>query len=133
LHLLDDGVQLAEPGVPQPLVFLDPHRRVVETTRAQPAVPHAAHLLGRDEAGALEDAYVLTHARERHLEAGSEVGDGCIGVPELLYAASQIWSESFNVREMMNVLLVTYVLLVAILVFVMGRWERAMRIPGYST
>jgi len=56
-----------------------------------------------------------------------------IGVPELLYAASQIWSESFNVREMMNVLLVTYVLLVAILVFVMGRWERAMRIPGYTT
>ncbi len=56
-----------------------------------------------------------------------------IGVPELLYAASQIWSESFNVREMMNVLLVTYVLLVAILVFVMGRWEKAMRIPGYST
>lgn len=56
-----------------------------------------------------------------------------IGVPELLYAASQIWSEMFNVREMMNVLLVTYVLLVAVLVFVMGRWERAMRIPGYST
>ncbi|MCZ8042018.1 MAG: amino acid ABC transporter permease [Beijerinckiaceae bacterium] len=56
-----------------------------------------------------------------------------IGVPELLYAASQIWSESFNVREMMNVLLVTYVLLVAILVFVMGHWEKAMRIPGYST
>ncbi|KPF70844.1 polar amino acid ABC transporter permease [Bosea sp. AAP35] len=56
-----------------------------------------------------------------------------IGVPELLYAASQIWSESFNVREMMNVLLVTYVLLVAVLVFVMGRWEKTMRIPGYST
>jgi polar amino acid transport system permease protein len=56
-----------------------------------------------------------------------------IGVPELLYAASQIWSEVFNVREMMNVLLVTYVLLVAILVWVMGRWEKAMRIPGYST
>jgi polar amino acid transport system permease protein len=56
-----------------------------------------------------------------------------IGVPELLYAASQIWSEVFNVREMMNVLLVTYVLLVALLVWVMGRWEKAMRIPGYST
>ena len=56
-----------------------------------------------------------------------------IGVPELLYAASQIWSEVFNVREMMNVLLVTYVLLVGVLVWVMGRWERAMRIPGYST
>ncbi len=56
-----------------------------------------------------------------------------IAVPELLYAAAQIWSEVFNVREMMNVLLVTYVGLVAVLVWGMGRWERAMRIPGYST
>ncbi len=54
-----------------------------------------------------------------------------IGVPELLYAASQIWSEMFNVREMMNVLLVVYVLLVGVLVWVMHRWEKAMRIPGY--
>ncbi|MFC7397945.1 amino acid ABC transporter permease [Chelatococcus sp. GCM10030263] len=56
-----------------------------------------------------------------------------IGVPDLLYAASQIWSEVFNVREMMNVLLVTYVGLVAVLAWIMGRWERALRIPGYST
>lgn len=56
-----------------------------------------------------------------------------IGVPELLYAASQIWSENLNVREMMNVLLVTYVVLVGLLVWIMGRWERALRIPGYST
>ncbi len=55
-----------------------------------------------------------------------------IAVPELLYAAAQIWSEVLNVREMMNVLLVTYVALIAILVMVMGRWERALRIPGYS-
>jgi len=33
---------------------------------------------------------------------------------------------------MMNVLLVTYVSLVGALVFVMGRWERALRIPGYT-
>ena len=38
-----------------------------------------------------------------------------------------------NVREMMNVLLVTYVAIVALLVFGLSRWERAMRIPGYST
>ncbi len=50
----------------------------------------------------------------------------------LFHAASQIWSEMFNVREMMNVLLVTYVALVAILVWIMGRWERSLRIPGYS-
>lgn len=55
-----------------------------------------------------------------------------IGVPELLYAAAQIWSEVLNVREMMWVLLVTYIAIVAVLVFVMQRWERALRIPGYS-
>jgi polar amino acid transport system permease protein len=32
---------------------------------------------------------------------------------------------------MMNVLLIIYVSLVGALVFVMGRWERAMRVPGY--
>jgi polar amino acid transport system permease protein len=37
-----------------------------------------------------------------------------------------------NVTEMMNVLLVIYVALVGILVYVMSRWERAMRIPGYT-
>ncbi|WP_460451124.1 amino acid ABC transporter permease [Alsobacter sp. SYSU BS001988] len=55
-----------------------------------------------------------------------------IGTPELLYAASQIWSEVLNVREMMNVLLVTYVGLVALLVWIMSGWERILRIPGYS-
>jgi polar amino acid transport system permease protein len=52
-------------------------------------------------------------------------------VPEMLYVANQIWSDELNVPEMMNVLLVTYVLLVGIVVYVMGRWERAMHIPGY--
>jgi polar amino acid transport system permease protein len=55
-----------------------------------------------------------------------------IAVPELLYAAAQIWSEVLNVREMMNVLLVTYVALIGVLVLAMGRWERALRIPGYN-
>jgi polar amino acid transport system permease protein len=54
-----------------------------------------------------------------------------IAVPEMLYVANQIWSDELNVTEMMNVLLVVYVLLVGIVVTVMGRWERAMRIPGY--
>jgi polar amino acid transport system permease protein len=55
-----------------------------------------------------------------------------IAVPELLYAAAQVWSEVFNVREMMNVLLVCYVAIVGVLVFVMHRWEKALRIPGYT-
>jgi len=55
-----------------------------------------------------------------------------IAVPEMLYVANQIWSDELNVAEMMNVLLIIYVALVGVLVLVMGRWERAMRIPGYT-
>ena len=55
-----------------------------------------------------------------------------IAVPEMLYVANQIWSDESNVPEMMNVLLLTYVSLVGVLVFIMGRWERAMRVPGYT-
>lgn len=55
-----------------------------------------------------------------------------IAVPEMLYVANQIWSDEVNVPEMMNTLLIIYVALVGVLVYVMGRWERAMRIPGYS-
>jgi len=54
-----------------------------------------------------------------------------IAVPEMLYVANQIWSDESNVPEMMNVLLAIYVSLVGLLVFVMGRWERALRVPGY--
>jgi len=54
-----------------------------------------------------------------------------IAVPEMLYVANQIWSDESNVPEMMNVLLIVYVSLVAVVVFVMGRWERRMRVPGY--
>jgi polar amino acid transport system permease protein len=55
-----------------------------------------------------------------------------IAVPEMLYVANQIWSDESNVPEMMNVLLIVYVALVGILVWIMGRWERALRIPGYT-
>jgi polar amino acid transport system permease protein len=55
-----------------------------------------------------------------------------IAVPEMLYVANQIWSDELNVPEMMNTLLIIYVSLVGLLVYVMGRWERAMRIPGYA-
>jgi polar amino acid transport system permease protein len=55
-----------------------------------------------------------------------------IAVPEMLYVANQIWSDELNVAEMMNVLLVIYVALVGVVVYVMARWERAMRIPGYT-
>jgi polar amino acid transport system permease protein len=55
-----------------------------------------------------------------------------IAVPEMLYVANQIWSDELNVPEMMNVLLIAYVGLVGVLVWVMNRWERAMRVPGWG-
>ncbi|HEU0216837.1 MAG TPA: amino acid ABC transporter permease [Stellaceae bacterium] len=55
-----------------------------------------------------------------------------ISVPELLWVSNQIWSDELNVTAMMNVLLIVYVGLVGILVFVMHRWEYAMRVPGFG-
>ncbi len=45
----------------------------------------------------------------------------------MLYVANQIWSDTLNVVEMMNVLLILYIGLVSLLVFMMRRWEEAMR------
>ncbi len=55
-----------------------------------------------------------------------------IAVPELLYVSAQIWSDELNVREMMNVVLVTYVAIVAVLVWVLHRWERSLAVPGFG-
>jgi polar amino acid transport system permease protein len=53
-----------------------------------------------------------------------------IGVPELLYASAAIWSESLNVREMMLVMLATYLALIGGYIGVMARVERALHMPG---
>ncbi len=55
-----------------------------------------------------------------------------IAVPEMMYTANQIWSDNVNVTEMMLVLFVYYIVLVAVLVWLMHRWERRMKIPGYG-
>jgi polar amino acid transport system permease protein len=53
-----------------------------------------------------------------------------ISVPEMLFVSNQIWSDELNVPEMMNVLLICYVVLVGVLVYTMHRWEKSMRVPG---
>lgn len=55
-----------------------------------------------------------------------------IAVPETLYMANQIWSDEFNVPEMMNVVWLVYLALVGVLVWMMHRLEAAIRIPGYG-
>jgi polar amino acid transport system permease protein len=55
-----------------------------------------------------------------------------IAVPETLFVASQIWSDRINVFEMMVTLLTFYLLLVGAFVWLMGRLERALRVPGFG-
>ena len=55
-----------------------------------------------------------------------------IAVPEMLYMASQIWSDAVNVPEMMTFLLFAYVALVGILIWVMRTWERSLALPGFA-
>lgn len=55
-----------------------------------------------------------------------------IAVPEMLYVTSQIWSDELNVPELMNVLLVCYVILAGALAYLMRRWERALHLPGFG-
>jgi polar amino acid transport system permease protein len=55
-----------------------------------------------------------------------------IAVPELLYAAKQIWGDSTNVREMMLFVLVAYLFLVFVLVAILQFIERRLAIPGFG-
>jgi len=56
-----------------------------------------------------------------------------VAVPELLYVTNQIWPERGNIVTMMNVLLVSFFLLISILVWAMGRIEKRLRLPGRTS
>lgn len=55
-----------------------------------------------------------------------------IAVPEVLYASSQIWSESLNALEMMVVLLVFFMLVIGAFTWLMKVLERAIAVPGWG-
>lgn len=55
-----------------------------------------------------------------------------VGVAELLYVSNQIWSDSLNTIEMMNVMLLVYLVLTGAVVFIINRVEAAMRLPGFG-
>lgn len=55
-----------------------------------------------------------------------------IAVPELLYASSQIWSESLNALEMMVFLLVFYIAVIGVFTWLMHRIEHAVAVPGWG-
>src|SRR5262245_20828067 len=87
-QFLDNVFQLLEACVPEPAVPLEPCRLFLQSVRAELAGPHAPDLLRGDELGLLQDADVLHHAREGHLELLGEVRDRGVGTSELLQNAA---------------------------------------------
>src|SRR6185295_10561716 len=83
-QFLDNLVQLVEARVPELVVPLDPCRLFLQSARAELAGPHAPDLLRGDEPGLLQDADVLLHARECHVEPLGKVRDRGVCTPELL-------------------------------------------------
>lgn len=55
-----------------------------------------------------------------------------ISVAETLYVANQIWSQSSNVFEMMNVVWIVYLVLVGTFMALMNRWEKSLCVPGFG-
>src|SRR5687768_4069245 len=83
-QFLDNLVQLVEPCIPELAVPLDPCRLFIQSAQAEPAGPHAPDLRRGDEPRLLQDADVLLHAREGHVELVGKVRDRSVCTPELL-------------------------------------------------
>src|SRR5919198_3708113 len=83
-QFLDNLVQLVEACVPELVIPLDPGRLFLQSARADLAGPHAPDLLRHDEPRLLQDADVLLHARERHVELHGKVRDRSVCMPEVL-------------------------------------------------
>src|SRR5450755_1577352 len=93
-QFLDNLVQLVEACVPELAVPLDPCRLFLQSAQAELAGPHAPDLLRGDEPRLLQDAYMLLHAREGHVELLGKGCDRSVCTPELLQNAA-----SGGVRE----------------------------------
>src|SRR5688572_27357006 len=93
-QLLDNLVQRIEACVPELAVPFDPRRFFLQSAQAELAGPHTPDLLRGDEPRLLQDADVLLHAREGHVELLGKVRDRSVCTPELLQNAA-----SRGVRE----------------------------------
>src|SRR5262249_26032797 len=93
-QFLDDLVQLVEACGPELAIALDPCRLLLQWARPEFGGPPAAAVRCGEEPRLLQDADVLLHAREGHVEFIGKVRDGGVGTRELLQNAA-----SRNVRE----------------------------------
>src|SRR5262249_3108429 len=87
-QFLDNLVQLVEACAPELAVPFDPCRLCLKSARAELAGSHPPHLLRGDEPGSLQDADVLLHAREGHVEPLGKLRDRSVGASELLQNAA---------------------------------------------
>src|SRR5258708_5395371 len=87
-QFIDNLVQLVEACVPELAVPLDPGSLILQPARPQLASPHATDLLRGHETGLLQDADVLLHAREGHVELLGKVRDRSVCTSELLQNAA---------------------------------------------
>src|SRR6187455_885498 len=87
-QFLNNLVQRVEAGFPELAVPLDPCRLFREAPQPQLAGPHAPDLLRGDEPCLLQNADMLLHAREGHVEFRGKVRDRNIRTPELLQNAA---------------------------------------------
>src|SRR6185503_17162217 len=87
-QFLNNLVQLVEACVPELAVPLDPCRLFLQSAQAELAGPHAPDLLRGDEPRLLQDANVLLHARQGHVELLGKVRDRSVCTPELLQNAA---------------------------------------------
>src|SRR5687768_6980859 len=83
-QFLDNLVQFVEPCIPELAVPLDPCRLFIQSAQAEPAGPHAPDLLCGNQARLFQDADVLLHAREGHVELAGKVRDRRVCASELL-------------------------------------------------
>src|SRR5580658_629155 len=74
-QFLNNLVQLVEACVPEPAVPLDPCCLFLQSAQAELAGPHAPDFLRGDESRLLQDADMLLHAREGHVELLGKVRD----------------------------------------------------------
>src|SRR5262245_4918380 len=74
-QFLDNFVQLVEAFCPELAVFLDPCRLFLQPAQADPAGPYAPDLLRDDEPRLFQDADMLLHTGEGHVELLGKVRD----------------------------------------------------------
>jgi len=84
----NNDLELIEASVPELAVPVEPCRCLVEAAGTESAGSNSANLLRRNELRVLQDAHVLPHAREGHVEGLGQIRDRRVGATQPLKDAA---------------------------------------------